>query len=158
MVSFRRQPRRRRAIALCKQALSTALRELLAKLRSVTVRGMLKLALKRGAQFAAFTALSKGGLRDPDHGGHDPAGIEVILGRDADSFTTGFISGPLSFGMHGPMAESLAMAGGQVGDNVFRKLRSEALGDQQWAKLGLYQTLPRSGYSTASLMQPCSAA
>ncbi|HKD99248.1 MAG TPA: hypothetical protein VKB69_16840, partial [Micromonosporaceae bacterium] len=138
------------AIALCRQALITALRQLLEKLGSITVRGLAKLALKRGLQFAAFTALSKGGIYLIESGeGHNPTwDWKSFSGEMLDSFTTGFIGGPLSFGLRGPLAESVAMAGGQVGDNAFRKWRSELLGDSQWAKdWGLYQDP-----STISLM------
>jgi len=51
------------AIALCKEALAVAWRQLVAKIEALTVKGLLKsaatIALKRGLQFVAFTAVTK---------------------------------------------------------------------------------------------------
>ncbi|AEV86746.1 Collagen alpha-4(VI) chain [Actinoplanes sp. SE50/110] len=155
------------AIATCRQAIKTALKELVDKLIKQGFKGALTAALKagawRGLQFAAFTAGTKLGIMGIQQAeGHDPLshfdGYE-FAGEVTDSFFAGFLGGPLAMGGHNPLTEAGAMALGQLGDNYLRLYRDDlfdALGGTDWAKEhGLYVDRdsfnPLDGVATAAL-------
>ncbi|AEV84436.1 hypothetical protein ACWT_3413 [Actinoplanes sp. SE50] len=155
------------AIATCRQAIKTALKELVDKLIKQGFKGALTAALKagawRGLQFAAFTAGTKLGIMGIQQAeGHDPLshfdGYE-FAGEVTDSFFAGFLGGPLAMGGHNPLTEAGAMALGQLGDNYLRLYRDDlfdALGGTDWAKEhGLYVDRdsfnPLDGVATAGL-------
>ncbi|WIM99930.1 hypothetical protein ACTOB_003600 [Actinoplanes oblitus] len=155
------------AIATCRQAIKTALKELVEKLIGQgfkgAVKAIMKAGLKRGLQFTAFTVGTKAGILGIQAAeGHDPMShfdpIE-FAGEVVDSFVVGFIGGPLSIGAHNPLTEGAAMALGQLGDNYLRLYRNDlfdAMNLTKWAQdHGLYvdpeHFNPLDGVATAGL-------
>ncbi|BCJ46077.1 hypothetical protein GCM10010168_50250 [Actinoplanes ianthinogenes] len=155
------------AIATCRQAIKTALKELVEKLIGQgfkgAVKAIMKAGLKRGLQFVKFTVGTKLGIMGIQAAeGHDPMShfdpIE-FAGEVVDSFVVGFIGGPLSIGGHNPLTEGAAMALGQLGDNYLRLYRNDlfdAMNLTQWAQdHGLYVDRnnfdPLDGVATAGL-------
>ncbi|MFI1995568.1 hypothetical protein [Actinoplanes sp. NPDC020271] len=133
------------AIATCRQAIKTALKELVEKLIGQgfkgAVKAIMKAGLQRGLQFVKFTVATKLGILGIQAAeGHDPmTDFDPIefAGEIADSFVAGFLGGPLAVGAHNPLSEGTAMALGQLGDNYLRLYRDDlfdALNLTDWAK------------------------
>ncbi len=107
---------------LWEQGIKAAIQRFVKAGIKAAVTTVIKTAIKSAIQFAAFTIISKGAIMTVEAlEGHDPfvqGWKGQFLTEIRDSLVTGAIGGPLSFGMHGRLAQGFGFGAGALADGL----------------------------------------